>query len=455
MRATVSGAELRYEVSGATDGPWVTLVPGITNDLELWDDLVPELESFARVLRFDPRGHGASEAAVDGYSVDALMADIVGLWNVAGVDRTHVIGLGFGGSLAIGLAARCAERVRSLVAVCCRAVMTPDFIRMWDGRAEQVSTAGIESIVDATVTRWFTPSFAGENPGRVAAVCNMVRRTSAAGFIGHARAFATIDWSADLEQIDVPTLLVSAAGDPGGGRSDVMQSMTDSMRRATHVVVPEAGHICNIENPTAFNAIVVDFVQRYSTPSRLGPLLPSQLDEAQRILYDTITGGRRSAGPQRQGLATSDGALVGPFNAMLLSPPVGTAVQALGAALRFESVLTDRQRELAILLVAASWNSDFERTAHEAIGRLVGLTDDEIDRLSRREPLSLADGQEQATVAFVGHLLTRGNVDDSEYVEAVAALGTRQVYELATIVGHYSLLALNLRVFEGESRPSS
>jgi 4-carboxymuconolactone decarboxylase len=325
---------------------------------------------------------------------------------------------------------------------------------MWNERADLVSTAGIESIVDATVTRWFTPRFADEDPGRIEAVRTMVRRTSNAGYVGHARAFTTIDWSGELEQIDVPTLLVSAAGDPGGGRSDVMQSMADSMRRATHVAVPDAGHICNIENPTAFNAIVVEFIRRYSTASRLGPVLPGQLNEAQRSLYDTITHGPRSTGPQRHGLASADGALVGPFNAMLLSPPVGMAVQTLGAALRFESVLTDRQRELAILLVAASWTSTFERTAHEAIGRLVGLTDDEIDQVSRGEAPCLADEHERAAVAFVGHLLTRGNVDDSQYVEAVSALGTRRVYELATIVGHYSLLALNLRVFEGESPPS-
>ena len=451
MRATINAAELRYEVTGTIDGPWVTLVPGIANDLGFWDDLVPELESFTRVLRFDPRGHGASEATVDGYSVAGLMADIAGLWDVVGVDRTHMIGLGFGGSLAIGLAAQQPQRVRSLVAVCCSTVLTPDFARMWDERATQVSTEGVESIVDDTVARWFTPSFRIEHPERFAALCDMVRRTSAAGYIGHARAFTTIDWSAELDDIEAPTLLVSAAGDPGGGRSDVMQSMADSMRRATHVAVAHAGHLCNIENPTAFNAIVADFVRRYSTPSRLGPLVPGQLDEAQRSVYETITSGPRSTGPQRHRLTAGDGALLGPFNAMLLSPPVGMAVQAVGTALRFETTLTDRQRELAILLVAASWNSAFERAAHEALGRSLGLEEDEIEQLSRGQAPSLTDDHERAAVEFVSHLLDHGNVDDEHYVEAVSTLGTRQMYELSTIVGYYSLLAINLRVFEGES----
>jgi 4-carboxymuconolactone decarboxylase len=188
------------------------------------------------------------------------------------------------------------------------------------------------------------------------------------------------------------------------------------------------------------------------TTSRIGPLVPESLTGDQRALYDTIIGGPRSAGRQRQSLTANDGALVGPFNAMLLSPPVGMAVQALGAALRFETVLTDRQRELAILLVAATWKSDFERLAHEAISRSVGLTDNEIEALARGDAPPLADDAERATVALVRHLVAHFNVTDAVYAAAVEALGSRQVYELSTIVGHYSLLALNLRVFEGESR---
>ena len=145
-------------------------------------------------------------------------------------------------------------------------------------------------------------------------------------------------------------------------------------------------------------------------------VVPEQMDGVQRALYDTILGGPRSTGPQSQPLTESDGSLVGPFNSMLLAPPAGTAVQGLGAALRFESTLTDRQREFAVLLVAHRCQSDFERIAHERIAR---------------------------------------NVTDESYATAVAALGAPMVYELTTIVGHYSLLALHLRMFNGESGPGA
>lgn len=179
------------------------------------------------------------------------------------------------------------------------------------------------------------------------------------------------------------------------------------------------------------------------------------MDAVQRSLYDTMLSGPRASGPQSQSLTADDGSLVGPFNSMLLSAPLGMAVQGLGAALRFETTLTDRQRELAILLVAHRWQSDFERLAHEAIGRRVGLTDEEIDYLSRGQAPDLGDEHERATVMLTQELVATWNVTDSSYARAVDALGAARVYELTTIVGHYSLLALHLRVFDGESAPAS
>ncbi len=451
MRATIGSVELNYQTSGLGDAPWVTLIPGITNDSMFWDLQCSALDSEFRVLRFDPRGHGVSTAPSCDYDLDDLMADIVGLWDAVGIERSHVVGLGFGGSLAIGLSIERAERVLSLTACCCRAVMTDDFILAWNDRADQVAEHGVASVVDATVARWFTDGFADGHHDRMASVRAMAGRTSANGYVGHARAFATIDWSRDLHRIVAPTLLISASGDSGGGRADVMQRMAEEIPNAQHETVPDAGHLCNIENPDDFNRVLIGFLRRISQNRRLAPIAPDSLDVEQRRLYDTILGGPRASGPQRQPLTTDDGSLLGPFNSMLLSPPVGMAVQALGAALRFGTTLSHRERELAVLLVAASWGSDFERRAHEAIARSVGLTDDEIAAVSAGGSPQLGDLREQTVVDVVKRLLSEWNLDDSTYASIVESLGEPTLYELTTIVGHYSLLALHLRVFNGES----
>ncbi len=182
---------------------------------------------------------------------------------------------------------------------------------------------------------------------------------------------------------------------------------------------------------------------------RLPGLLPGELTEEQAEVYRAIAGGPRAAGPQAFALTDEEGRLRGPFNAMLLSPPVGLAVQAVGAAVRYGSVLSDRARELAILVVAAHWGSAFEREAHEAVGRAVGLTEPEIEALRAGAAPALADPAEQAVVRATSALLL-GGLDDADYAAAVAAVGERGVFELTTLVGYYAMLALQLRVFAGE-----
>ena len=107
------------------------------------------------------------------------------------------------------------------------------------------------------------------------------------------------------------------------------------------------------------------------TGARIPKLEPSALDDDQRSLYDAIAGGRRAQGPQLFRLADSAGRLEGPFNAFLLQPRLGSALQALGSAVRYDTALDDRCREIAILVVAAHWRSDFEWYAHEAVARSV------------------------------------------------------------------------------------
>jgi 4-carboxymuconolactone decarboxylase len=199
--------------------------------------------------------------------------------------------------------------------------------------------------------------------------------------------------------------------------------------------------------------------------ARIPKLAPAGLDDDQRALYDAIAGGRRAQGPQLFRLSDADGCLEGPFNAFLLQPRLGSALQALGAAVRYETALDDRSREIAILVVAAHWRSDFERYAHEAAGRAAGLSDPELaairDGRYHPTPGDGGDGRDgggdgpghvltgrEAVVARTAAALTaRGDLDDAEYREAAAELGPDGLFELLTLVGYYATLALQLRVF--------
>jgi 4-carboxymuconolactone decarboxylase len=188
------------------------------------------------------------------------------------------------------------------------------------------------------------------------------------------------------------------------------------------------------------------------TRHRLNGLLPENLSAEQQLLYQAIAGGRRANGRQAFPLTDDRGRLRGPFNAMLLSPPVGNAVQAVGSAVRYESELTDRAREMAILMVAAHWGSAFERAAHEAVGRDCGLSPREIQDIAAGTLPDLTDLAEATALRTTAALLNAGNLTDDEYREAVATHGERGLFELTTLVGYYSMLALQLRVFTEEGR---
>src|SRR3954447_3390311 len=109
--------------------------------------------------------------------------------------------------------------------------------------------------------------------------------------------------------------------------------------------------------------------------TRLHNPTPEELSAHQRALYDEIAAGPRSSGPQLFELVDREGRLNGPFGIMLHSPAIGGALQAVGAAVRYRSVLSDRAREAAILAVAAHWDSEFERYSHVPLARHVGLTE--------------------------------------------------------------------------------
>jgi len=181
---------------------------------------------------------------------------------------------------------------------------------------------------------------------------------------------------------------------------------------------------------------------------------PEECEGDRRRLYDELVGGRRAQGGHPFPMVDEAGCLNGPFNAMLASPAVGSALQGLGAALRFSSSLSDRARELAILTVATHAGSAFERVTHEAVARQTGWTDDALNELRAGRCPATADDVERAVFDTVTELLA-GQLSPPMFARAVALIGEDGLFETTTLVGYYQLLALQLRVFDVDPSPPS
>ena len=188
--------------------------------------------------------------------------------------------------------------------------------------------------------------------------------------------------------------------------------------------------------------------------ARLPNPTPDELSPEQRALYDEIAGGPRSAGPRLFELVDQAGRLNGPFGIMLHSPAVGSALQALGAAVRYRSVLPDRIRELAVLAVAAHWTSEFELYAHVPLARHAGVTEAEVAGVVGGSDVHLADPAERVVLQVVRTLLRTSDLTDEQYAAGRDAIGEQGLVELTTLVGYYATLALQLRVFRVGAPPA-
>lgn len=181
--------------------------------------------------------------------------------------------------------------------------------------------------------------------------------------------------------------------------------------------------------------------------SRIPSLTRADLDDDQRELYDEIVGGPRG---RRAGarLVAPDGSLRGPFNALLLSPVVGSPFQRIGAALRFETELSADLRELAILLVAAEWSCEFEWSAHAPLARDAGLDEHTIDTLADGGVPQYDSELRGLVDRAAREVFTERTITSATYRDLEDGLGRRSTFELLAIIGYYSMLALVLNGFD-------
>jgi 4-carboxymuconolactone decarboxylase len=168
----------------------------------------------------------------------------------------------------------------------------------------------------------------------------------------------------------------------------------------------------------------------------------------QKKLCTQITGGKRSNGRDYDSFFTEAGELKGPFNAYLYSPAIGEAAQKLGEAVRFESSIPSKLREIAILTVASKWKAQYEWWAHEKIARKLGINGKTIKSLLEGQQPQFDHHSESLVFAFCVELTENKRISDSLYTETVELMGEKMVVELVFLIGYYTTVAMILNVFE-------
>ena len=264
-----SDITMRYEVTGPASAPVVMLANSLGTDLHLWDAQAGALASVYRVLRYDMRGHGATDVGPvsEGTTIDRLADDALALLDALEIGRVHFCGLSIGGMVAQRAAAKAPERVAS-VALCDTAMQIgPPAV--WDDRIAAVEQGGMAAVVDGVLARWFTPQTHAARPTDVRGTRNVLLRTPAAGYIACARAVRDADLRADAAAIRCPALVIVGDQDPATPPSSAA-ALHAAVRGSRLEVIAGAAHLSNVEQPAAFNAALLAFLRSLEAANGAG-----------------------------------------------------------------------------------------------------------------------------------------------------------------------------------------
>ena len=259
MRIRANHIQINYELSGKKGAPVVVLSHSLACSLVMWNPQMDRLNPHFRVLRYDMRGHGDSDVPPGPYTLELLAEDVIGLLDALDIDRVHFVGLSVGGMIGQSLALNHAKRLRSL-ALCDTASTIPQEAQpIWQERIERTRAKGVESQVNETVERWFTPAFLKQNPPMVGLIRNQILATPVAGYLGCAEAIRKLNYLNRLSEIKLPTLIMVGEDDPGTPVS-ASQAIHERIPDSKLVILPSSRHLSNVEQAEAFNAALLAFL---------------------------------------------------------------------------------------------------------------------------------------------------------------------------------------------------
>jgi 3-oxoadipate enol-lactonase len=270
MHIQTNGISTHYQIEGPKDAPVVILSHSLAANLKMWDAQLPALLPDFQVLRYDLRGHGQSESPKGEYTLENLSIDLFGLLDGLEIDRVHFVGLSLGGMIGQTSILKNPDRFLS-VSLCDTTSNTPPAaLPIWEDRIVTARNFGMTSMVQSTIDRWFSSNFQHRQASEVERVRDMIRSTSIDGYCGCSRAIMKLNLTNQLSRITLPTLLMVGQDDPGTpvGVHKIIQEQVDG---SDLFVIPNALHLCNIEQDQIFNNRLLSFLKSVTHNDQMPP----------------------------------------------------------------------------------------------------------------------------------------------------------------------------------------
>ena len=263
MRIAANGTYLNYEVDGKDGAPWLTFSNSLCTDLGMWEPQVAAFKNDYRILRYDTRGHGASDVPPGPYDPAMMAADVVGLWDALGIEQSHFVGLSMGGVIALSLLLDHKSRVSSIGVCDSRANSHAIHMDRWAARTKGAVDHGMGWLADDFTGHWFTGAAHEAKDPWIAKVREMVEATSLDGYIAGVNVVTSVDYRPRLAELDGNKVLFLAGAQDIGDFPDQARAMHAAVPKSQCVLIEGAAHLCNLEKPADFNQAITAHLARY------------------------------------------------------------------------------------------------------------------------------------------------------------------------------------------------
>lgn len=261
MQIKVAGLSTHVELEGPVNADVVMFSHSLGFSLDMWQPQLEALRGHYRILRYDIRGHGASEAPTCSFTLGDLANDVRGILEHFQIPKVHLVGLSLGGMIGQELGVRYPSLLKSLVLADTVSAYGPEAATTWRQRIDAVSKSNsMESLVEPTLERWFTEPFRRSHPDVVSEVRTAVRRTSVKGYMECSRVLASLNLTRELRAVGVPTLVLTGDHDQSAPES-VAKIIVAAIPNAKLEIIRDAAHISNIEQPAIFTSLLTQFWQ--------------------------------------------------------------------------------------------------------------------------------------------------------------------------------------------------
>ncbi len=254
---TTDNTRLSYQIEGNEQNPVLILSNSLGTDIGMWVLQVPDLLPHFRVLRYDTRGLGSSDAPSGEYTMEQLGRDVLALADALQIKKFAFAGLSLGGMIGQWLGANASERVTALILANTSPHVSPK--SNWDDRRRAVLEHGMIALVDMAMGRFFSPETLAKNDPVANAIRAAFLATNPAGYAGCCAAIRDMDQRHLLPKIIAPTLVVVGDKDvstPWSGHGEILAREIPSAK----VVRLSAAHLSNIEQPQSFNSALANFL---------------------------------------------------------------------------------------------------------------------------------------------------------------------------------------------------